>query len=83
MIESRFVVDKERRLTCDKLLSRALRIWIFDAIRKKADILLRGGVDSEGITIEWGRERNEEKRGRGGEKEHLPFICIASFASSF
>jgi hypothetical protein len=39
--------------------------------------------DSEGITIEGGREKKEEKRGRGGEKEHLPFISIASFASSF
>jgi hypothetical protein len=38
---------------------------------------------SEGITIEGGREKKEEKRGRGGEKENLPFISIASFASSF
>jgi hypothetical protein len=35
----------------------------------------RGGGDSEGIKIEGGRERKEEKGGRrGGEKEHLPFI---------
>jgi hypothetical protein len=37
--------------------------------------------DSEGITIEGGREKKEERRGRGGEKGHLPFISIASFAS--
>jgi hypothetical protein len=41
-----------------------------------------GGFDSEGITIEGGREKKEEKRGRGGEKEHLSFISIASFATS-
>jgi hypothetical protein len=39
--------------------------------------------DSEGIKIEGGRERKEEKGGRrGGEKEHLPFIYIAYFESS-
>jgi hypothetical protein len=52
--------------------------------RDFGQIIYSGGrvFDSEGITIEAGREKKEEKRGRGGEKEHLPFISIASFASS-
>jgi hypothetical protein len=41
---------------------------------------------SEGIKIEGGRERKDRKwggrGGRGGEKEYLPFISIAYFASS-
>jgi hypothetical protein len=47
-------------------------------------IFYSGGrvFDSEGITIEGGREKKDERRRRGGEKEHLPFIYIASFASS-
>jgi hypothetical protein len=55
-------------------------------IETKARVLPRGG--SEGITIEGGREKKEEKGGgRGGEKEgrkeHLPCILfIAYFASS-
>jgi hypothetical protein len=40
-------------------------------------------IPKKGITIEGGREKKEEKGGgRGGEKEHLPFISIAYFASS-
>jgi hypothetical protein len=35
------------------------------------------GGGSEGITIEGGKKKKEE-----GEKEHLPFISIAYFASS-
>jgi hypothetical protein len=49
-----------------------------------AHILLRSRVfDSVGIKIKGGRERKEGKGGgRGGEKEHLPFISIAYSASS-
>jgi hypothetical protein len=75
---------EEAQLHAVVVARRALAVLQFCYSSFVGRYFTQGGrvFDAEGITIEGGREKKEEKRGRGGEKEHLQFVSIAYFASS-